>query len=77
MADTAYSSVTVTPSDSAQLPSGVQALYVGTGGDVVVVHRTRETVKTFKNVASGSVLPIRCVQVYATGTTATDILALY
>ena len=77
MADTAYSSVTVTPSDSASLPSGVQALYVGTGGDVVVVHRVGETAQTFKNVMTGAVLPIRCVQVYATGTTASDIRALY
>jgi hypothetical protein len=36
-----------------------------------------EVVETFKNVASGTILPVRCRRVNATSTTATDIKALY
>lgn len=51
------------------------ALYVGTGGDVRVLMEDQSDV-TFKNVANGSVLPIRVAKVFATGTTASDILGL-
>lgn len=65
----------VTPADT-DLPGGeCSALYVGTGGDVSCLDSLSATV-VFKNVPSGSVLPVRTVQVKA-ATTATDIVALY
>lgn len=67
---------TVVPSDSAVLPKVARALWVGTGGDVAVVDEDG-TSATFKNIASGSLVPIRPVQVKSTGTTAADIVALY
>lgn len=66
----------VTPSDSTDLASRPRGLYVGTGGDVVIVNPSGTAV-TFKSVPSGTVLPVRAVRVKSTGTTATDIVALY
>lgn len=72
----AASVVAVTPSNSTELAFGVRSLYVGTGGNVVVVFPDNTTA-TFTNVPSGTVLPVQAKRVNATSTTATDILALY
>lgn len=72
--DPADGAFAVTPSDSTTL-SGVRALYIGVTGDVAVQTRRRGTSVVFKAVPVG-ILPVQCVKVLATGTTATDILAL-
>ena len=64
----------VTPSDTTNFQQG--PLYVGTGG-TVVVKTIRGTDLTFVNVGDGSFLPVVCVMVYSTGTTASDINVLY
>ena len=51
-------------------------LYVGTGGDVKVDMFKSGTV-TFSNVQDGSYLPIKITKVYKTGTTASNILAIW
>jgi hypothetical protein len=75
----------VTPADAdLALPNGVytRGLYVGVAGDVTVkmasedVETGTDTV-TFTGVLAGSILPIRVAQVRATGTTASEIVALY
>jgi len=72
---TARTFASVTPAGT-DLPGGeCAALYVGTGGDVVCLDSS-STVVTFKNVPSGSTLPVRTARVTA-ATTATDIVALY
>ena len=53
-----------------------KALYVGTAGDVTLRGDLGSSDVTFKNVASGSYIPVRAKYVYAS-TTAQDILALY
>lgn len=76
----ARSFAAVTPSNSTNFPGGpAAALFVGVGGDVVVVgvDNNGDVVETFKNVASGTILPVRCLRVNSTSTTATDIKALY
>lgn len=65
----------ITPSDSTSL-SGVRALYVGAGGDVTVQGGSGQSV-LFKAVPTGAVLPIQAGKVMSTGTTATNIVALY
>lgn len=67
---------TVATSDTIDLPRGARALYIGTGGDVKVITIDGNTL-TFVGVASGSILPVSCSRVFATGTAASNIVALY
>jgi hypothetical protein len=64
----------VTPSDSTRFQAGL--LYVGTGGDVVCIPANQSTTVTFKNVPSGSFLPVYVIAVYA-ATGASDMLICY
>lgn len=65
----------VTPSDSVNLPDGpCRALYIGVTGDVTLVTANGNVV-LFKAVPVG-ILPVRCMRVNATGTAATNIVAL-
>jgi hypothetical protein len=65
----------VTPSDGAELAEISRALYIGGAGHVAVVTSGGDAV-TFSAVPVGTILPVRVRQVKATGTTATNILAL-
>lgn len=64
----------VTPSDSDDLPTVSRALNVATAGQVRVttVGGTTETIF----LAAGIAFPVRAARVWATGTTATGIVAL-
>lgn len=66
---------TITTSDSLDLPALPRGIYVGTGGNLYCDFGGRTNVP-FKNVPSGSVLPIRPSRVRATNTTAADLVAL-
>lgn len=66
----------VTPHNTNEFVKVSRAIYVGTGGNVNLVTRDGTTL-LFSNVQDGTVLPIRARQVRATGTTATDIIAIY
>ena len=69
--------VTVTPSDSVNFAEGLSiGIYVGVSGDVSLVTKAGNSV-TLKNVAAGIIHPIPCTRVNSTGTTATEILAVY
>jgi hypothetical protein len=66
----------VTPSDTAPIKGGMaRALFIGVTGNVSVVNENGVAV-VFKGVVAGSILPIVTNRVNATGTTATDIVAL-
>jgi hypothetical protein len=65
----------VTPHDTTALDPTPTGLYVGVTGDVTVI-TARGTTVTFTAVPAGSILPIRVTHVKATGTSATDIVAL-
>lgn len=69
--------VAVVPSDGDPLPDIPKALFVGTGGTLVMRGVGGGGDVTWKNVASGSLLPFRARYVRATGTTAADVVALY
>ncbi|QYK61855.1 hypothetical protein [Paenibacillus sp. S25] len=69
--------VAVTPSDTADLPDGkCVGVYCGVGGDVAVVSPSGSAV-TIKAVPAGVPLFLPAKRIKATGTTATNILALY
>ncbi len=67
----------VTPSNSVYFTKMARGLYVGASGDIVVVLVDGTSTLTFVGVPTGTILPILCSRVNATGTTATSILALY
>lgn len=66
----------VTPSNVTVLEV-TRGLYVGTGGSILVTPVDGDTTVSFKNVADGTILPLQVTKVWNTGTTATDIVALY
>ena len=69
--------LSVVPSDATPLADIPKALFVGTGGTLVLRGVAGGGDTIWKNIASGSVLPFRAQFVRATGTSATDLLALY
>lgn len=72
----AYSQGTaVTPSDTVAIPTGMtRALWVGGAGNVRAIMGGAEV--NFIAVPAGTLLKIACTRVNATGTTATNIVAL-
>jgi hypothetical protein len=81
----AFNAQAVTPNDSTDIVlsggiiSGVDngaCLFVGTGGDLTITTLGGQTV-TLTNLADGIFIPIQVRRVWATGTSALGILALY
>lgn len=70
----AENAAAVTPSDTGAFRA--RALYIGTGGDVTLDVGTSTNI-LFKSVPTGTILPIAAKRVYATGTTATNIVAIW
>lgn len=75
----------ITPSDTQDLtlsggaivPTETGAcIYVGTAGNLTVTMLGGQKV-IFYNIANGSFLPIQVKKVWATGTTASNLLSLY
>lgn len=66
----------ITTSNTVDLPKFARALYIGVGGDVKVDTIDGSTL-TFSGVSGGTILPVSVKRVYATGTTATTLLALF
>ena len=66
----------VTPHDTNDLTQICRAIYVGVAGDLKVITARGDTV-TFKTIVAGCIHPIAVKRVFSTGTTATNIVALY
>lgn len=65
----------VTPSNSTEFSPAVRQLYIGVGGNVVVLTEDNVTV-TFANTSAGATIgPFFIKKVLATGTTAGSIVA--
>lgn len=76
--DPAGFAAAITPHDSTNFTNGeARGIYVGVGGNVVVVLPGTGGAVTFTNVPSGAVLPVRAIRVNSTSTTATNMVALY
>lgn len=71
----AQHAASVSPSDSTDLSVSTRALIIGTAGALKVDTVGGETV-TIASVPAG-ILPIEVTRVYSTGTTASDITALW
>lgn len=74
--DPARHAFAIAPGDAAALATIPRALYVGTGGTLVVRCVDSAADTTFKNVAAGQILDIRVSHVRATGTSAADLIGL-
>lgn len=72
--------VTKSDTDDIVAPTGGPndgcVLYVGTGGILRVLTIGGDDI-TLKNVPNGSFIPVQVLRVFATTTTATDIVALW
>lgn len=66
----------IAPSDSEVLSHVTRGLWVGGGGNVRLRMLGGGEV-TLEGIVPGSLIPIRAVQVFATGTTATAIVGLW
>lgn len=66
----------ITPHDVNELAYVTNEIYVGGAGDLKVVTLDGDTV-TLKAVPVGTLLRLRVKQVLATGTVATNLIALY
>jgi hypothetical protein len=70
--------VAVTPNDSTDVPRGrFRALYIGGAGAVSLIDPVSGSAVVFAAVPVGTVLHVEASRVRATGTTATNIVALY
>ena len=72
----------VTPSDTVKIPSITGGsnngcvLYAGVGGDIRVLTVGGDDV-ILKNIPTGYFIPVQVLQVFATNTTASDLIALW
>lgn len=70
--------VAITPNNDNNLATiPTRGIYVGVSGNIKVDMATTGTAIIFKNLAAGVVHPIAVNRIYATDTTATDIVAVY
>jgi hypothetical protein len=66
----------ITPADATDFKP-TRAIYAGASGDVKVDMANGDSAVTFTGLAAGIVHPLSVKRIYATGTTATSIVALY
>lgn len=74
--DPARKAAVVTPGDATDLSPYAKALYLGQGGDLKIIPAGSDDPVTLKNHPAGYVA-VQARRVYATGTTAAHIVALY
>lgn len=66
----------ISPNDNNDLPKATKALFVGTGGDIVLRSVSGSADVTFRNLPDGSILDVRVRAVRATGTSAANLVGL-
>ena len=72
----AVGAAAITTSDSATIPT-TRGIYIGGSGDIKVDMADSGTGITFVGISAGVLLPLQVTRVYATGTTATNLVAVY
>lgn len=65
----------ITPSNTVNFNTMARGIYVGGAGDIGLV-TSQGTVLTFIGLTAGSILPIVCIRVNITNTTATSLIGL-
>ena len=72
----AENAAAITPNDTTDLTNATRSLYIGGAGNVKIDTVLGDTV-TLSGVVAGTVIPVRASRVYATGTTATNLVGLW
>lgn len=67
---------TTATSDTTIFEEPTRAIYIGGAGNLKVDMVSGGTV-TFNSLAAGTLLPIQVIRIYATGTTATNMVNLF
>lgn len=67
----------ITPSDTVELENYTRGVWIGVGGDVVMILAASGTAVTFKNIPSGTMIPMVIRQIKLTGTTAQNIVGMW
>lgn len=67
----------VTPSDSVELVPPARGIYIGTAGTIRILHEKDTAPVDYPVLIAGMVYPWTAKKIYATGTTATNIVAQY
>lgn len=70
-----YVAITHGDTSASDIPL-TRSVYVGVGGNITAVGADDVAI-LFKGATTGSILPIRVKRINATGTAATDLVALY
>jgi hypothetical protein len=73
----AHRAAAITTSNSTIYAQPTRGLYIGGVGDLTVDMADGGSSVLFVGVQGGTILPIQVTRIYATGTTATSIVALY
>jgi hypothetical protein len=73
----AANSLAITPHDTNELAYVSRGLFVGTGGNIALKLDNDSSSVILYNVQNGCVLPLRAKLILSTGTTASNIVALY
>ncbi len=73
----AHRASAVTTSDSVIYAQPTRAIYIGTSGNITVDMADGGTSVLFVGVQGGTILPIQVTRIYAAGTSATNMVALY
>ncbi len=76
VSDPARSARVAVPQDAAMLPIVPKAVFVGSGGDVKLRCIDDEAPVLFRNVPSGTILPLRAAELWQSDTTAGDLVLL-
>lgn len=73
----AHRASTLPTSDSTIFEQPTRGIYVGVGGNMTVDMADGGTAVLFVNLLAGVVYPFQVTRVYSTGTSATNLVALY
>jgi hypothetical protein len=74
--DPGSNAAVITPNDGTDLTYTSRALFVGGAGNIAVTMAGGQSV-TFTGIIAGALLPIRVSRILSTGTTATNIMAIW
>lgn len=78
LSNPAQKAAAITPHDTNALSGGVcRGIYVGGAGNLAVICADDTNAVTFTGVLAGTIYPICAKIVKSTGTTATNLVALY